>query len=65
MAWLWRDAWKPQNLLIKPLSYTFVTAVQAYRPPPSMPAPVEFLNYIDSNADAFIKRLADAVAIPS
>ncbi|KAF8966547.1 hypothetical protein BDZ97DRAFT_1903667 [Flammula alnicola] len=30
-----------------------------------MPAPTEFLNYIDSNADVFIKRLADAVAIPS
>jgi Cys-Gly metallodipeptidase DUG1 len=30
-----------------------------------MPAPTEFLNYVDSNADAFIKRLADAVAIPS
>ncbi|KAF8960946.1 glutamate carboxypeptidase [Flammula alnicola] len=30
-----------------------------------MPAPTEFLNYIDSKADVFIKRLADAVAIPS
>jgi Cys-Gly metallodipeptidase DUG1 len=30
-----------------------------------MPAPPELLNYIDSNADAFIKRLADAVAIQS
>ncbi|TFK29507.1 CNDP dipeptidase [Coprinopsis marcescibilis] len=30
-----------------------------------MAAPSEFLNYIDSNADAFIQRLADAVAIPS
>ncbi|KDR77094.1 hypothetical protein GALMADRAFT_66148 [Galerina marginata CBS 339.88] len=30
-----------------------------------MPAPAEFLKYIDNNTDAFIKRLADAVAIPS
>ncbi|KAF8895856.1 hypothetical protein CPB84DRAFT_1848192 [Gymnopilus junonius] len=30
-----------------------------------MPAPAEFLKYIDNNADKFIKRLADAVAIPS
>ncbi|KAF9045441.1 hypothetical protein BJ165DRAFT_1477418 [Panaeolus papilionaceus] len=30
-----------------------------------MPAPQEFLNYIDSNAESFIKRLSDAVAIPS
>lgn len=27
-------------------------------------APKEFLDFVDSNADAFIKRLADAVAIP-
>ncbi|PPQ82701.1 hypothetical protein CVT25_009398 [Psilocybe cyanescens] len=30
-----------------------------------MPAPTQFLKYIDSNTDAFIKRLGDAVAIPS
>ncbi|RXW24481.1 hypothetical protein EST38_g1388 [Candolleomyces aberdarensis] len=30
-----------------------------------MAAPAEFLQYIDANADAFIQRLADAVAIPS
>jgi len=30
-----------------------------------MPAPAEFLKYIDNNADGFIKRLAAAVAIPS
>jgi Cys-Gly metallodipeptidase DUG1 len=30
-----------------------------------MPAPATFLGYIDENADRFIKRLADAVAIPS
>jgi len=30
-----------------------------------MPAPSDFLQYVDSNADAFIKRLADAVSIPS
>ncbi|KAG5637215.1 hypothetical protein H0H81_005378 [Sphagnurus paluster] len=30
-----------------------------------MPAPTEFLDFVDSNADAFIKRLGDAVAIPS
>ncbi|KAF5325533.1 hypothetical protein D9619_009870 [Psilocybe cf. subviscida] len=30
-----------------------------------MPAPSEFLNYIDSHADGFIQRLAEAVAIPS
>ncbi|KAF4613357.1 hypothetical protein D9613_011016 [Agrocybe pediades] len=30
-----------------------------------MPAPSEFLKYIDGNADAFIKRLAEAVSIPS
>ncbi|KJA23862.1 hypothetical protein HYPSUDRAFT_39388 [Hypholoma sublateritium FD-334 SS-4] len=30
-----------------------------------MPAPTQFLSYIDSHADAFIQRLADAVAIPS
>ena len=30
-----------------------------------MPAPAEFLKYIDGNANAFIKRLAEAVAIPS
>lgn len=30
-----------------------------------MPAPVEFLKFVDANADAFIKRLAEAVAIPS
>jgi Cys-Gly metallodipeptidase DUG1 len=30
-----------------------------------MAAPAEFLQYIDTNADAFIQRLADAVAIPS
>jgi Cys-Gly metallodipeptidase DUG1 len=30
-----------------------------------MPAPAEFLKYIDDNADGFIKRLVDAVAIPS
>ncbi|KAJ3502728.1 hypothetical protein NLJ89_g8755 [Agrocybe chaxingu] len=30
-----------------------------------MPAPTEFLTYIDAKADVFIKRLADAVAIPS
>ncbi|KAF9484099.1 CNDP dipeptidase [Pholiota conissans] len=29
------------------------------------PTPKEFLNYIDSHADGFIKRLSDAVAIPS
>lgn len=31
----------------------------------NMPAPTQFLSYIDSHADAFIQRLADAVAIPS
>ncbi|TFK32085.1 hypothetical protein BDQ12DRAFT_617664 [Crucibulum laeve] len=30
-----------------------------------MPAPAEFIKFIDSNADAFIQRLSDAVAIPS
>ena len=30
-----------------------------------MPAPADLLSFIDNNADAFIKRLADAVAIPS
>jgi hypothetical protein len=30
-----------------------------------MPAPIEFLEFIDKNSDAFIKRLAAAVAIPS
>ncbi|PFH51172.1 hypothetical protein AMATHDRAFT_3303 [Amanita thiersii Skay4041] len=30
-----------------------------------MLAPPEFLNYIEANADKFIQRLADAVAIPS
>jgi hypothetical protein len=29
-----------------------------------MPAPDIFLKYVDENADHFIKRLADAVAIP-
>lgn len=31
---------------------------------PSMPAPQEFIKYIDDKADAFIQRLSDAVAIP-
>lgn len=31
----------------------------------TMAAPVEFSKYIDDKADAFIQRLADAVAIPS
>ncbi|KII91485.1 hypothetical protein PLICRDRAFT_38246 [Plicaturopsis crispa FD-325 SS-3] len=30
-----------------------------------MPAPAEILQYIDQNADAFIERLGEAVAIPS
>ncbi|KAK2460830.1 hypothetical protein APHAL10511_007300 [Amanita phalloides] len=30
-----------------------------------MPAPADFINYIDANASKFIQRLADAVAIPS
>ncbi|KAF8869810.1 glutamate carboxypeptidase [Infundibulicybe gibba] len=30
-----------------------------------MPAPPEFLKFIDDNADAFIRRLGEAVAIPS
>ncbi|KAG5644004.1 hypothetical protein DXG03_009219 [Asterophora parasitica] len=30
-----------------------------------MAAPTEFLQFVDDNADAFIQRLADAVAIPS
>ncbi|GLB39750.1 putative peptidase dimerisation domain containing protein [Lyophyllum shimeji] len=30
-----------------------------------MPAPPEFLQFVDNNADKFIKRLGDAVAIPS
>ncbi|KIL66067.1 hypothetical protein M378DRAFT_104061 [Amanita muscaria Koide BX008] len=30
-----------------------------------MAAPSDFINYIDANADKFIHRLADAVAIPS
>ncbi|KAF8065059.1 hypothetical protein FPV67DRAFT_1695822 [Lyophyllum atratum] len=30
-----------------------------------MPAPTEFLDFVDTNADAFIQRLSDAVAIPS
>jgi len=30
-----------------------------------MPAPPDFINYIDANAPKFIQRLADAVAIPS
>jgi hypothetical protein len=29
-----------------------------------MSAPAEFLDFIDKNADKFIQRLADAVAIP-
>lgn len=29
-----------------------------------MPAPQQFLEFIDANANNFIKRLADAVAIP-
>ena len=29
-----------------------------------MPAPREFVDFVDKNADAFIKRLAEAVAIP-
>jgi len=29
-----------------------------------MPAPQQFLQYIDDNADSFIKRLGEAVAIP-
>jgi len=29
-----------------------------------MPAPPEFINFVDNNANAFIKRLGDAVAIP-
>lgn len=28
-----------------------------------MPAPSDFLQYVDDHADDFIKRLADAVAI--
>jgi len=34
------------------------------RPRQTMAAPAIFLGYIDENADRFIKRLADAVAIP-
>ncbi|CCM05748.1 uncharacterized protein FIBRA_07980 [Fibroporia radiculosa] len=30
-----------------------------------MPAPSQFISYIDSNVDSFIKRLGEAVAIPS
>lgn len=30
----------------------------------TMPAPTEFLQFVDQNADAFIQRLSDAVAIP-
>ncbi|KAJ7594376.1 hypothetical protein C8J56DRAFT_435860 [Mycena floridula] len=30
-----------------------------------MPAPKEFLKFVNDNADAFVKRLSDAVAIPS
>jgi len=30
-----------------------------------MPAPKEFLDYVENNANKFIQRLADAVAIPS
>ncbi|TFL03837.1 CNDP dipeptidase [Pterulicium gracile] len=30
-----------------------------------MPAPKQILEFVDTNADAFIKRLAEAVAIPS
>ncbi|KAF8635572.1 hypothetical protein AX15_000222 [Amanita polypyramis BW_CC] len=30
-----------------------------------MPAPADFISFIDANADKFIQRLADAVAIPS
>jgi hypothetical protein len=29
-----------------------------------MPAPATFLGYVDENADKFIQRLAEAVAIP-
>jgi len=29
-----------------------------------MPAPSQFIDFVDRNADAFIQRLADAVAIP-
>jgi Cys-Gly metallodipeptidase DUG1 len=29
-----------------------------------MPAPQEFIKYIDDKADAFIQRLSEAVAIP-
>lgn len=27
-------------------------------------APAEFLQYVDAHKDAFVKRLADAIAIP-
>jgi len=37
---------------------------QASIPLTSMAAPKEFLSYIDKNAESFIKRLAEAVAIP-
>lgn len=30
----------------------------------TMSAPAQFLDFIDKNADKFIQRLADAVAIP-
>lgn len=30
----------------------------------TMATPTEFLKFVDENADAFIQRLADAVAIP-
>lgn len=31
---------------------------------PDMPAPGNFIEFIDKNADGFIQRLANAVAIP-
>jgi hypothetical protein len=48
---------------------TSAAAFQSYLPlfleqQRTMPAPATFLGYIDENADRFIQRLADAVAIP-
>ena len=40
------------------LSLPYIQPLQA------MPVPAAFLGYIDENSDRFIKRLADAVAIP-
>jgi hypothetical protein len=53
-------------ILIKPASNLISSSSLPYpRTTTGMPAPADLLSYIDKNSDAFIKRLADAVAIPS